>query len=492
MDTPGIESLTYSEKILLLKEYYKKNLLAFGQQVMGFNVLTSTHKRWEKFVLENIDLGMAGKRGQQFFLIEAPRETYKSTFFTTTFIPWALTVNPNLATLITSATQANAKLWMGAIKKRVESERFRTIFGDWEDQNGWRETDITIRGRTQVKPEPSISCAGLDTTITSKHFDLIIADDLVTPEDRDSTAKRLRTIRYWDDIIDLLNKDHGICFLVGTPWCFGDLYDYLEKKNLEFAKEGKMIKVLKEPVYVDRPDGRREYLFPDILPEERVKEIRLKKTDIANFSANYLLKPIHPETQIFKPESIQYFNYYRDFPKEIERIFVHIDPSQGDKKGSDYCAMVAVARRKDGKRLVIDTRIEQMRPTRREEVTFELFSYFKNSGIEQKWQIETVANQAEIKRSLIKYFLDKGIADFPLKDLPSVANKTAKIITLELPISNGSLLFRDDWQTAPGNYHLLLNQLFGFPLEHDDGPDALKEAFDLSEQAYKMPNIASF
>jgi hypothetical protein len=71
-----------------------------------------------------------------------------------------------------------------------------------------------------------------------------------------------------------------------------------------------------------------------------------------------------------------------------------------------------------------------------------------------------------------------------------VANKNAKITNLELPISNGTLLFRDDWETAPHGYRHLIEQLFSFPLGHDDGPDALKEAFDLSQET--GPQISVF
>jgi predicted phage terminase large subunit-like protein len=491
-DDPQFSSLTHEEKAAFLRELYKRSPWHFGRDVMGFDVLSQTHKRWERYILDNLDVTAIGRRdtGQKYFLFQMPRETYKSTFFTCAFSAWALANNPNLSILITSSTQGNARLWLGSIKRRLENERFRAVFGDWDMRDGWRETDITIRGRTVSRPEPSISCAGLDTTVTAKHFDIILADDLVTPEDRDSPAKRARSIKYWDDIIDLLNKKWGVAFFIGTPWHYGDLYKWMENKNLELLKLGQEIKVFKEPAYIER-EGRRVFLFPEILPEAKLQEIRTKKTDVANFSANYLLNPILPESQIFKEDATQFFDYHNDFPKECERVFVHVDPSTGESKNGDFCAMVVVAYRKDGRRLVVEVRIEQMRPTRREEVAFELYQTLKKSGLPQKWQIETVGNQTEVKRSLIKYFLEKGVADFEIRALPVVANKTAKITSLELPISNGNLLFRQDWRTAPGNYHLLLNMLYEFPIGHDDGPDALKEAFDMSEKAYKVPNVAA-
>lgn len=479
---------TFAEKIYALRQFYRKSPYLFGKEVLGLDFIPQSIRRWEKYLLENINLAdVENQTEQKFFLFEMPRETFKSTFFTTIFPAWALAINPNLAIMITSATQSNSKNWLSAIKRRLERDLFIDVFGNWKTRDDWRDTDIIISQRDRIRPESSIFCAGLDTTTTSKHFDIIVADDLVTPEDRDSPAKRAKTIKYWDDIIDLLHKRHGICFFIGTPWHWDDLYQWIERKNVTLKKEGKPeVKVLKEPAYIEK-EGKRVFLFPDILPEEKLNDIRARKSDISNFSANYLLRPIHPSSQIFKEDALQYFNYRQEFPGNLEKVCFHIDPSQDDKSGNDYTAIVVVGKRKsDGRRLVLDTRIELMRPSRRETAVLELYKFYLENGIpgdmiETRWQIETVAGQNEIKRSLLRFMLDNGVADFPLKSLARVANKHTKIASLELPISNGSLLFRDDFRTAPGGYYLLIQQLLEFPQGHDDGPDALKEAFDLTE-----------
>jgi predicted phage terminase large subunit-like protein len=359
----------------------------------------------------------------------------------------------------------------------------------------WRDSEILIKDRKQPRAEPSISTAGLDSTITSKHYDIIICDDLVNQDDRDSVAKRRASIKYIDDLVDLLDKRHGFCLFVGTPWHWEDAYQYIEKTlNPKLkSKVQREVVIHKEPIYEDTPKGR-VYNFPEIFPPKKVEEIRNMKSDAANFAANYLLKPIHPDSQIFKFENFQFFNYGRDIGK-VREVWCHIDPAGSGVQG-DYTAMVLLGKRLDDNRvLILEAWIDQLRPSDREERVYVLWQFYaalkwadpaeggKKKDIEQHWQVETVANQDEVRRSLVDFMVEKKkVADFPLSGKSRVANKTAKITNLELPVTNGTLLFRDDWETAPNGYRILIDQLLNFPLGHDDGPDALKEAFDLTQK----------
>lgn len=482
------ESLTFQEKRYAIAEYYRKNFFDFAKDVLCFDLIPESHRRWEKYITANIDFKelLKGSAGQQFILMEMPRDTYKSTFFTVALAIWALVNEPNLAILITSAAASNSRAWLSIIQKKIEGQNFRLIFGDWKRPYDWRDSDITIQPRTKHRAEASITTAGKDSTVTSKHFDLVLCDDLVNQADRDSPSERIKSIRYIDDVIDLLNKQYGVCIFIGTTWHYADAHQYIEKTlNPKLRSEGrKEFKIYKEPVYYEK-DGQTIYNFPELFSPERCQEVRSKKSDFANFAANYLLKPLNPQSQIFREEGLQFFDYHSDFPKGIKKIFVHIDPSGGEKETSDFTAVICVGKREsDGKILVLDTRIDQVRPSGREEMIYALWEYYHAfPEIEQLWQIETVANQAEIKRSLLTYMTEKKkVASFPLKAKARVANKVAKITSLELPISNGTLLFRRDWQTAPGGYRILIQQLLEFPLGHDDGPDALKEAMDLCDQ----------
>jgi predicted phage terminase large subunit-like protein len=498
---------SYREKLYFLSRYYRLNMFDLARDVLGFDLIPESHRRWEKYLTAHIDFQHLRERteGQIILLLEMPRESYKSTFFTVTGSIFALLNDPNLAILITSAATTNSRGWLSVIQKKMESEIFTSLFGSLKMPYEWRDSDITLSTRTKHRAEPSILCAGKDSTVTAKHFDIIFGDDLVNQNDRDSDAERTGTIKYIDDLVDLAAKPYGVIVFVGTTWHFNDAHQYIEKTlNPKLREQGKReVIIYKEPVYEDRVGGR-VYLFPELYPASRCEEIRAKKSDLANFAANYLLKPLHPEKQIFKPEILKFFNYRSDLPK-VRKICVHIDPAGGSGKG-DYTALVVVGLRpEDNRALVLDAWIEQLAPSQREEAAYVLWVYYSAlrwkenpadpreapQPLEQSWQIETAANQDEVRRSLVGFMCErKKVADFPLQGKDRVANKNAKITNLELPISNGTLLFRDDWETAPHGYRLLIEQLFSFPLGHDDGPDALKEAFDLSQET--GPQVSVF
>ncbi|HPG60129.1 MAG TPA: hypothetical protein PKW98_20110, partial [Candidatus Wallbacteria bacterium] len=81
----------------------------------------------------------------------------------------------------------------------------------------WSSERTTFSFKKTVTPEPSMTAAGVGTSIVGAHFDYIWPDDIVTIEDRYSPAAREWAKAYFrelDNLIDPLGQTR----LSGTPW----------------------------------------------------------------------------------------------------------------------------------------------------------------------------------------------------------------------------------------------------------------------------------
>jgi len=86
---------------------------------------------------------------------------------------------------------------------------------------------------------------------------------------------------------------------------------------------------------------------------------------------------------------------------------------------------------------------------------------------------------------------EKGYA-IRINGMTSTANKEARIEGLSGFVENGSIVFQKDENGYTSDIGLLVEQMLDFPSgKHDDGPDALKYAFDLARDKARKAAYAS-
>lgn len=152
--------------------------------------------------------------------------------------------DPNLRIMLCSKTTSNTQDFLKEIKDHFENnERLAEIFGPYYDPRRvakWDETKIDVLPRTRVGKESSITCAGVDATITSRHVDVVFCDDLVVEEN--SRTKYMRQqVRTWyyktlDPCLEPPDPSvphRGERHILGTRYHYDDLYGYLIKKEME-------------------------------------------------------------------------------------------------------------------------------------------------------------------------------------------------------------------------------------------------------------------
>ena len=452
----------------------QNSLFFHAKTAMGFNFIPDDIEDTCNWLQ---DIWTPWKPYRRNVMIQMSRDSHKSTAITQSFPSWALGLNPNLSILIISKVYDNAVSFLDNQAKRFESLEFKEIYGDWRGRtkgDKWSSSQVTISTRKINRKEPSIQAMGIHSEITSKHFDVIIADDMTTKLDMYSPAERLATARMFKSLFDVIDKQKGLLLVIGTSWHEDDQLERIKKNNPNLVKKGiKPWKIYYRPAEEMLKDGTTRYNFTS-LPKDVLDSIRENKSDLRDYSANYQLKPIPDKMKIFS--SFGFFDYY-DYIQNKDRFGTcvqYIDPSLKDTAKSDYSAIITVVKDKlDGKMYVLDADVQQRKPSLLIKAIGENYEKYTKLGFTVYPYMETVMFQQVLKDSAVDTLLKEG-KTVPIQGRNQHKNKIARITAIERHVSAGIVLFREDWDDNL-SYRTLMDQLKNFPLgDHDDGPDALE------------------
>lgn len=172
----------------------------------------------------------------------------KSTTCTITKCVHLLLKNPNLRILIASKTAANAEGFLRGVKNHFEgNDLLAEVFGEYYNARKvekWDNKEITVLPRNSPEKEASITCIGADGTIVSKHYDVIISDDLVD-EDNSRTKHQRDKLRTWyykvlDPTLEPPTPDvphRGEHHHLGTRYHYDDQWGHLMANELKDATQ---------------------------------------------------------------------------------------------------------------------------------------------------------------------------------------------------------------------------------------------------------------
>ena len=158
---------------------------------------------------------------------------------------------------------------------------------------------------------PQLLGIGLGGSLTGKHADIIITDDIVNRLDRQSRAERERTKLIYQELQNLLNPG-GRIINSGTPWHKEDAFT-----------------LMPEP---ERFDCYRTGLLSD----EKIRELQMKMSP-SLFAANYELRHIASEGALFTAYPGEF-----DDRALLRDGIMHIDAAYG---GEDYTAFTCARKR---------------------------------------------------------------------------------------------------------------------------------------------------
>ncbi len=167
-------------------------------------------------------------------LIVMPRGTFKSSVGVVGYIVWLLIVNPDIRIMIDSEKYQNSKNFIREIKGKLEQKMMADLFGEFKSEHKWAEGEFTIKQRTKLLKESSVTASGIGAGKTGQHYDVIICDDLNTEENSDNSDQRKKILRHYKMNTSILEPD-GILVVIGTRYATDDVIGYILDNEVKTA-----------------------------------------------------------------------------------------------------------------------------------------------------------------------------------------------------------------------------------------------------------------
>lgn len=276
-----------------------ENPIEIGHWV-GFNDLTELHNKWlRSFLYEDDDQTLQGHRG-----------SYKTTTLSLLFTEHII-IKPNETLLFFRKTgsdvqeiirQSSNILKSGCVKEIVKAIYKKDLILTVDKNN-----EISTNLSTSIKGQSQVVGLGLGTSITGKHADVIVTDDIVNIKDRISSAEREKTKIAYQELQNIKNRG-GRFINTGTPWHKEDCFSIMP--NIK----------------------KYDCYSTNMISEEQLAKLKAGMAP-SLFAANYELKHIAAENVLFneRPIGANIIN--------IMNATCHIDSAYG---GEDYTAFTAM------------------------------------------------------------------------------------------------------------------------------------------------------
>jgi phage terminase large subunit-like protein len=372
--------------------------------------------------------------------------------------------NPNFRILLASKTTGNAKAFLKEIKGHFEhNEKLIEIFGVYykKDATKWDEVEIEVYPRTAHTKEASITCAGVDGTIVSKHYDAILSDDLVDEENARTEYMREKTKTWHYKTLeptleppDAEVPHRGEHHRLGTRYHYGDLYGHLIGNELKHSHQ--IIPALKNGMSP----------WPGKYPAVWFEKKR-KKMGIIIFNSQYQCDTEAMKGEVFQYDDCQIIDG-ENIPSKLD-YFMGVDLAISQKQTADHFAIVVLGVDDNKNRYIVDWYEGQLRFGAQTQKIIDFYNQYDPI----RCCIETVAYQeAQIHN------LKDGDKDIRVSPFPAKKDK----MTNAWKISN---LFEDKrmFFKKTGDYHLKVEQLVLFPsYRYKDWFDAMHLAIKASQK----------
>jgi hypothetical protein len=402
-------------------------------------------------------------------MILVPRACFKSTFFTAGRTLQALCQNRNHRILIANATGDNAKAFMGEVKEHLtKNELLKELYGDFYDKSlKWNEDEIDIIGKALSTREPSVSATGVGGNLVSRHYSMIIADDLMNLENSATRYQVNKVIDWWKRAFALLDYD-GEMIIIGTRWSHYDLYAYIKKtfKNLSDSHI--------KGAYNE--DG--SLYFPELLNEDKLTELKSIMGSYI-FSSFYLNEPVDEKSSLIARDKLVYWGEENEIvdndvllPKNLN-IFAVCDPAISQEADADESVILIVGVDEINNWYILEVRNGQWTVGELIEQLFAVFAEWNP----QDMTVEVIGQAQMLVDSIYEAENERNIflPLTPIKARPKITKQQRIRAVLQPRLERGKIFLKRDMFD-------LEEQILQFPRHRDDMIDALT---DISEVGFE-------
>lgn len=410
----------------------------------------------------------------------APRGHGKSTIGDVDFCITKVLRNPDIRIMIGSKTQTQASAFLKEIRTHFEQNvNLIRIFGDWKKSrdNVWNDKEFTVNRRTVIKKEATVAALGASGAVVSKHFDIIIGDDLVGFENARTEAQR-KVLKEWfySSLYPTLEPD-GEIHILGTRYSPMDLYeDLIKSKNYKVnVQQAITIK-----------DGQEVSLWESKFSLEKLRSIR-EEAGLIIFNMQYQNNTELAKGKIFK---YKYFKHFEEYEVDyaLNRVRVKVLDAQGvpfwipvriymgadlaisedETSNNDYFVLTVIGVDKNKNVYVLDYLKERLSFNAQLNA---ILDYGRNKfPMVERIGVETVQYQKSLAQEIRRLSL------LPVINIQTSKDKVTRAMRRSALFENGKVFFRigmDDLEEC-----LLL-----FPEgDHDDLFDGLDFALTVADQ----------
>jgi predicted phage terminase large subunit-like protein len=276
--------------------------------------------------------------------VELPRTWFKSTLVSISYAIWRVINDPNIRILIAQNIHSNACKKLSAIAAIFEKNAlFKVLYPEILPNKNCRwSSDCLEVNRSAAHPEGTFEAAGVGTSTTSRHYDLIIEDDTISPKKDDMTGIIQQPTKMdmekaigWHGLCHpmLLHPSKSQIVIVGTRWAERDLLGFVYENFPEY-------KNIKRTAIED-PDGNA---FGDAVLNAERDELIIKSPGKVTWPERF---NSHVLAELFKTEGPYMFAcLYLGMPTAaINQVFKRewITYFENHKKGSFACTSVDLA-----------------------------------------------------------------------------------------------------------------------------------------------------
>jgi len=471
-----------------VREAAMGDLFFFAQLVNPLRVYGDIHRDVFKWL-------QSDQEGNQLLLL--PRAHMKSHAIAV-WCAWWITKYPETTILYMSATAELAEKQLYDIKNMLTSDIYTRYFPNMVNpeegrREKWAVAKIAVdhpKRRMEGIRDWTVATAGLTTNTTGWHAEVIVADDVVVPDNAYTDDGRKKVINAMSQMTSIRNAG-GFTKACGTRYHPADIYDTWKKQTMMVYDEETQEVVNHVPVWdikehVVEQDGM--FLWPREARSDGksfgfsinvLARIRAEYEDTTQYFAQYYNNPNSPGSERISRDKFQYYDkrhltqeggswYFKD---RRLNVYASIDFAFSLTRKADFTAIVVIGIDSEGDIYILD--IERFKTDRTSE-------YFKKiSQLHSQWEFKKMRAEVTVAQQIIvndikDYIKKEGmrLSIDPYRPSRHEGSKEERIAaSLEHRYDNQSI-----WHFKGGYTQILEEELVLARPPHDDVKDALAAA----------------
>jgi len=272
------------------------------------------------------------------------REHYKSTIITYAGIVQEVLRNPEITVGIFSHTSPIAKAFLRQIKREFEANiLLQKLFPDILHENPWKDAPvwsldagITVKRKSNAK-ESTVEAHGLvDGQPVSRHFSLLVYDDVVVPASVSTPEQIQKTTEAWE-LSDNLGSVGGRKWHIGTRYHFGDTYEVMLQRG-----------AVKARLYPATDNGLID--GKPVLLSQEDWDRKVRDQGEATVSCQMLQNPLAGQQRMFDIGDLRTY----EVRPETLMVYILCDPGRSKKTDSDNTAYAVIGMDYAGNKYLLD------------------------------------------------------------------------------------------------------------------------------------------